>query len=54
MVYIQSTLDISNSEGDLEIVRDIENSRYRVVVLLKRMVKGPSFLFETSTVRDTE
>ena len=43
---IQSTLDISNSQRDLEIVRDIESSRYRVVVLLKRMVKGPNFLFE--------
>ena len=30
-LWIQLTLNISNSQGDEEIVRDIESSRYRIV-----------------------
>ena len=50
-IYIQSTLDISNCQGNNKFVRDIESSTYRVVILCKLMRMGPIVLFETSRVR---
>ena len=44
-------LELSRGSRNCSRHREFE---IRVVVLLKRMVKGPSFLFETSRVRDTE
>ena len=43
---IQSTLDISNTQGTGKNVWDIESSRQRVVTLLDLMLKGPRVLFQ--------